>query len=140
VRKSPSRAASGRLRRNGGGAHITVRRTNADALPRLGAGYFSGLTPPAGTKTKPFGQVSPLDLDSQPSSLKLPSRLYYQTVPNRAGSQPVPYKENGDQRARTLLTSAAPRLAARKTLAEEYYWFNFLVRRVKVFLYIFYSM
>jgi hypothetical protein len=62
------------------------RRTNADALPRLGAGYFSGVTPSAGLKTKPYLNRSlPVDLDSQPSSLKLPSRLNLKPCPNRAG-------------------------------------------------------
>src|ERR1700691_83362 len=56
----------------------TVRRTNADALPRLGAGYFSGVMPSAGMKTDiPIRDRSlPADLDSQPQSLKLPSRSY----------------------------------------------------------------
>ena len=58
------------------------RRTNADALPRLGAGYFSGVMPLAGLKMKPYLNRSlPVDLDSQPLSLKLPSRLSFTTVP-----------------------------------------------------------
>jgi len=61
------------------------RRTNADALPRLGAGYFSGVMPLAGLKRNPILDRSlPSDLDSQPQSLKLPSRLSYysaQTAP-----------------------------------------------------------
>ena len=67
------------------------RRTNADALPRLGAGYFSGVMPSAGAKTNPiwtgFSPYLDRSLPCGPgltaSSLKLPSRLYYQTVPKQ---------------------------------------------------------
>ena len=62
------------------------RRTNADALPRLGAGYFSGVTPSAGLKNETLsGQVSPRGPGLTAYSLKLPSRLNLQNCPNRAG-------------------------------------------------------
>jgi hypothetical protein len=67
------------------------RRTNADALPRLGAGYFSWRDAFGRSENKPYltgsppisTGLSPADLNSQPQTLKLPSRLYNQTVPKQ---------------------------------------------------------
>ena len=82
--------------------HHTGRRTNADALPRLGAGYFSGVTPSAGKKTETpiWTGLSPADLDSQPLSLKLPSRCISEPCPTAPAMDGVP--EDDETRALDL--------------------------------------